>query len=242
MISFDSLVKDFLVLYLKENHTEACTKFVNLFEQEGRIFANNIFKKWVEMKGERLQTVLTMEQYKNLEDKGNGLKSLDSSSLCEKDDATFLKEFYEWWHKVDSFNTEVKIWLDIMKEIQQRQALFAHVTAELSPCFVYLQHLAETNRPKYEQFAQFARECEKMGIKFSPLAREFLFTVPGIEENTNPLSCVDPTFCVWDRDWNPKMKVTREALENRYSLEKKNESSLLVDLQGLRELLHESFK
>jgi len=245
VISVDTDVKRSLITDLTNILTEALANFEQLCEEERKIPSNGIFKKWLEMKdeskeGSRFQTVLTVEQHETLVDRGNALQLLCPAQLCEKDDASFLKEFYEWWHEIRSFNTMVKCLLDTMKVIEEKQALFEKATAELSPCYVYMQHCVETSRSAFERLADFARESEKMGIVFSPLAREFLLTTPGIKEDATPLTCVDPTFCVWDRDWNPKVNEPREALDSLYSLEKLNESSLPIVHQGLRELLSES--
>jgi len=226
-VSIHPDVKLSLITDLTKTLTEARKSFTELCEEEKKIPANSIFKKWMEMKGViGEQSVFTTEQH----NRGEALMNLDPSELGNKDDATFLKLFYEWWHEVDSFKAGGSVLIEIMKEVAKRQALFAHATSELSPCFVYMQHHAKEREGNHDKHIAFLRQCESMGFEFSPLAREFLFTVPGIEENATPLCCVDPTFCVWDRDWSPKVKVSRASMEQKCSLKQRHLKAAPSDL------------
>ena len=222
--------------------TEARKNYATLCEEKKKIQADNIFKRWMEMKNVSGElTILSGDQNDNFGFIVGALLEFNpSSDLSGSDDATFLKGFYQWWHEIDSFNAEVKVLLSIYEEINERQALFTLATAELSPCYMYMQYRAENS--DHEKYLEFLKRCEAMGLEFNSLAREFLFTAPRIERTATPLCCVDPTFCFWDREGIPGVKARRETLEKGCTDKKAIEANILQALNVHRLTFVETVK
>ena len=209
-VTLDPEVKKFLANDLAELRDDAIKRFVTLKDEEEASPANSIFRRWLEMRheseeGHFLPYIAQREE---------SLRSLNIVQLCGMDSATFLTEFYEWWKEATSFIACVEALLPVVRTIKDIEADFKKATDELAPCFRYMQYYAgERNGKTFKAFAELLRQCEAKGVEFSPVAKEFLFTVPKIENDSIPLVCVDPRFCVWDRDSYPGVNYSRERLE-----------------------------
>ena len=210
-----------------------------LLEKERSFTDECIFKRWMEIEDRSAGhsdyfTVLSEEEHENLINRGRMLENqrnvkqreleklrVVDAKLNDEGAGAFLKDVYEWWYEIHSFGEEVRLLLTIMKEIEHRQVFFSKASDYLAPCFDHMQNHTMVKKDVHEPFIKEMKEREVMGLELSPLAKEFLFTVPFIEENATPLTFIDPTFCLWERSTEKMKDLSRYHLEMSYMFTKK---------------------